>query len=151
MSYSQRPQSFEQEYPKHEFAPLVDLVLNAASWVARRRAIPKSKCQGVSFRALPMTSRPAATRHRQAKLTTSSFVVMCALAATFSRVYADCPSPSMTDSIAGASAEAARTTDIDQNSEILRQIIKTSKADGLDVYNVDFRPEPKSLLSVVDR
>ena len=151
MSYSQRPQSFEQEYPKHEFAPLVDLVLNAASWVARRRATRKSKCQGVFFRAFPMTLRPAATRHRRAKLTTSSVVVMCALAATFSRVYADCPSASMTNTHAGAPAEAARTPAIDQNSEILRLIIETSKTDGLDVYNVDFRPEPRSLLSVVDR
>jgi hypothetical protein len=52
MRPTERPLTFEQEYPKHAFAPLVDLGMTIAAWVVRRRAGMRAESASASPRPI---------------------------------------------------------------------------------------------------
>lgn len=151
MRPSQRPLSFEQEFPKHEFAPLIALALKVATWAVKRRSGQPLESHGAGPRAFRVGQISPTTRSRHAKLTMTAAVVMFALAAAFSSVYADCPSEGIAGSLRAPPVDAGRASEMVPTAEILRRVIKSSKSDGLDVYNDDFRTTSQSFLSFVDR
>lgn len=151
MRLSKRPLSFEQEYPKHEFAPLVDLGMKAAFWAAKRRSIEPSKHADASLRVSRVDPISPTTRHRRAKLTTAPLVVMLALAATFTRVDADCRSAGAADSPATAPVDQERISGLTRTSEVLRNVVESYESDGLDTYNEDLGLPTESWVSLVNR
>lgn len=151
MRTSQQPLSFEQEYPKHEFAPLVDLGLKAASWAAGRRSNEPPDCEYAGPRASRIAPIPLSIRHRPVKFTAVALVVMFVLAATFTRAYADCPAAEATNSLTTAPVDREKVSGLTRTSEALRKAIESAAPDGLDTYNEDLQPPAGSLASLADR
>jgi hypothetical protein len=122
MRPTERPLTFEQEYPKHAFAPLVDLGMTIAAWVVRRRA-------GKGVAPASPSPRPtgAVALSKQAAIAVS---VTLLLAGAYSHVRADTPARVTADPILVAALSHG--------------------SDGLDTYAQDMRAFGRSASNVAD-
>jgi hypothetical protein len=122
MRPTERPLTFEQEYPKHAFAPLVDFGIALAAWVVRRRAGRRVEPANPSF---PPTG--AMAQSRQAAIAVTVTLLM---AAAYTHVRADTP---------------ARV-----NADPILAVALSYGSDGLDTYAQDMHRFGRSASNVTE-
>ena len=126
MTLTERPLTFEQEYPKHSFAPLVALAVAVAAWAVRRRTAGRTKAAGAPVR--PVAGGLTLSKHVAIAVT-----VTLAMAATSSHVRADASSRAGSDSIPTAALPTA------PSAEVLASVVARYESDALDTYAQDMR------------
>ena len=132
MRFTERPLTFEQEYPKYSFAPLVELAVAVVAWAVRRRAAGRAEHAGAPV-------RPAAGEMSLAKHLVIAVTVSLAMAATSSHVRADASLRAKPDSGLASVTDRAPSAAVTRTSEVLASVVAHYESDGLDTYAQDMR------------
>lgn len=132
MRPTEYPLTFEQEYRKHEFAPLVDLALTVTARAMRRRDGRRAE----SADGRPHPTGAGLTLYKRAAIAVAVAFVM---AAAFSHVYADAPPRSKAGQILVAAVDPGPSSATTRTEKILRKIVESHVSDGLDIYAQEMR------------